>query len=215
MKTTKFGQNFFETTRGQIVNLLRQNVGTVEELSRQLELTDNAVRAHLDTLARDGLVERHGLRRGPRKPHYTYALTDEAENLFPKAYDTLLNQFLAVLKHKLSPPKFEEILREVARSIAADKMSGQANESVEKRVQNALEALADLGGAPKLEGENDNFLIESTSSCPFSEVVSEHAEICHFAEILLSEIANLEVKERCQRSGKPRCAFEIKVKNKD
>ena len=60
MKGTKFGQNFFESTRGQVIGLLRRGVGTVEELSTKLELTDNAVRAHLATLERDGLVERRG-----------------------------------------------------------------------------------------------------------------------------------------------------------
>lgn len=92
METTKFDRRFFESTRGRIVTLLRGSDRTVEELSVELELTDNAVRAHLLTLERDGLVQQSGLRRGPRKPHFIYALTPEADSLFPKAYDALLNR---------------------------------------------------------------------------------------------------------------------------
>ncbi len=77
MKMTKFGQNFLDTTRGRIVGLLRRGVETVEELAQKLEVTDNAVRAHLATLERDGLVERRGERRGFRKPHFAYVLTQE------------------------------------------------------------------------------------------------------------------------------------------
>ena len=60
-------KRFFESTRGQIVTILRASPCTVEELAGKLELTNNAVRAHLLTLERDGLVRQSGLRRGPRK----------------------------------------------------------------------------------------------------------------------------------------------------
>ncbi len=83
MKPTKLDQRFLESTRGRIVRLLRGSSRTVEELATQLELTDNAVRAHLTTLERDGLVRQSGVRRGARKPHFTYSLTPEAEKLFP------------------------------------------------------------------------------------------------------------------------------------
>src|ERR1041385_5375211 len=87
MEGITFDKRFFDSTRGQIVTLLRSAPCTVEELAGKLNLTDNAVRAHLATLERDGLVRQSGLRRGPRKPHFTYVLTDEADKLFPKAAD--------------------------------------------------------------------------------------------------------------------------------
>ena len=69
-KTPLWTSRFFETTRGQIVLLLRQEVRTVAELAEALELTDNAVRAHLATLERDRFVRRAGERPGFRKPHF-------------------------------------------------------------------------------------------------------------------------------------------------
>jgi predicted ArsR family transcriptional regulator len=65
MTAAGLGRRFFETTRGQIVGLLRRGRRTVEELARALGLTDNAVRNHLATLERDGLVRQDGVRRGP------------------------------------------------------------------------------------------------------------------------------------------------------
>src|SRR5215468_12321804 len=119
MKETKLGERFFESTRGRIVSLLRGKTRTVNELAEELELTDNAVRSHLLSLERDGLVRQSGVQRGHRKPHFAYELTPEAEDLFPKAYDTLLNQLLSVLKHRLPPKALKEILREVGRSLMA------------------------------------------------------------------------------------------------
>src|ERR1051325_3581098 len=122
----KLDERFFESTRGQIVTMLRSSACTVEDLAGKLKLTDNAVRAHLATLERDGLVRQSGLRRGPRKPHFTYVLTEEADKLFPKAYDALLNQLIAVLKTRLEPAEIEGVLREVGRAIAADAAVGQS-----------------------------------------------------------------------------------------
>jgi predicted ArsR family transcriptional regulator len=209
MKETKFGQNFFESTRGRIVSLLRRGTDTVEELSRRLGLTDNAVRAHLETLARDGLVERRGMRRGLRKPHFSYALTDDAEQLFPKAYPTLLNQLLAVLKLRLSPVELEAILREVAVSLAVGQSAEWNDENTESRARKVLEVLEALGGAPRLDTEEDRLIISSFSSCPFAATVSEHPEVCRLAEILLSEVAGLTVKEHCRKGAIPACSFEI------
>ncbi|HEX8097970.1 MAG TPA: helix-turn-helix domain-containing protein, partial [Pyrinomonadaceae bacterium] len=119
MESTKFDRRFFESTRGRVVTLLRGATCSVEELAGRLDLTDNAVRAHLLTLERDGLVRQTGVRRGARKPHFTYSLTQEAERLFPKAYDLLLNQLIAVLKCRLSQEEIDNVLREVGRSLAA------------------------------------------------------------------------------------------------
>ena len=57
----------------------------MNELAAALGLTDNAVRAHLLSLERDGLAHQSGTQPGFRKPHATYALTAEAEQIFPKS----------------------------------------------------------------------------------------------------------------------------------
>src|ERR1051326_7228176 len=140
MEGIAFDKRFFDSTRGQIVTLLRTAPATVEELAGKLKLTDNAVRAHLATLERDGLVKQSGPRHGPRRQHFTYVLTEEADRLFPKAYDALLNQLLAVLKTRLEPAEIEDVLRAVGRALAADASPG--NEvSLESRVQTALKVL--------------------------------------------------------------------------
>ena len=63
-------QRLITSTRGQIIMLLRRSSRTVDELAQALELTDNAVRAHLAALERDGVVQLRGLRRGSGKPAY-------------------------------------------------------------------------------------------------------------------------------------------------
>src|SRR5436190_23983183 len=91
-------QRFLASTRGRIITLLRKSSRTVDELAQALGLTDNAVRAHLAALERDGLVQQHSERRGSGKPSSVYDLASAAEDLFPKSYDQLLYQLLEILQ---------------------------------------------------------------------------------------------------------------------
>ncbi len=208
MTRTKLDKRFFGSTRGQIVTLLRGTTKTVNELTEELGLTDNAVRAHLLSLERDGLVRQAGIQRGTRKPHFAYELTEEAEHLFPKAYDILLKQLITVLKGKLPPAMIDEVLREVGRSLAVGQTVGSKNDDLESRIRKAVSTLESLGGAPRIEKEKETFLIRS-ESCPLAAVAAEHPEVCSLAETLLSEIIGVDVQERCDHEGSPHCAFEI------
>ena len=210
MDSATFDKRFFESTRGQIVTILRGAPGTVDELAQKLGLTDNAVRAHLSTLERDGLVRQSGLRRGPRKPHFTYVLTDEADKLFPKAYDALLNQLIAVLKTRLSPPEIEAALREVGRAMAANAPPGNGT-TLESRVQNALKVLEAIGGSAEVVKHEDKLVIEA-NGCPLAAAVMVHPEVCGLAEALVAEVVKGPVQERCDRTGRPKCRFEISRK---
>ena len=206
MEAGKLDKRFFESTRGQIVTILRGAPCTVDELAKRLELTDNAVRAHLLSLERDGLVRQTGLRRGPRKPHFTYELSEEADALFPKAYDALLNQLIGVLKNRLTPAEIEDVLREVGRAVAADAPDAQG---LEGRMKIALKVLEAIGGAAEIERHEDKIMIAATG-CPLAAAVAVHPEVCRLAETLIAEIVKVPVEEKCDREGRPKCRFEIK-----
>ena len=208
MKRTKLDKRFFGSTRGQIVSLLRGSKRTVNQLADELQLTDNAVRAHLLSLERDGLIRQSGVERGTRKPHFAYELTDEAEGLFPKAYDALLNQLITVLKGKISARVLREVLREVGRTLAGDLGTTQKREKLELRLEEGLKAIESIGGSARVEKVDGHWVLRG-GSCPLATAVSEHPEVCQLAESLLSEILKTTVTERCDRQGTPKCLFEI------
>jgi len=208
MKVTKLGERFFDSTRGRIVTLLRGGSRTVNDLTMELGLTDNAVRAHLLSLERDGLVRQSGVQVGHRKPHFTYQLTAEAEHLFPKAYDALLNQLITVLKDRFSSNDLDQVLREVGRSIASQDDASGGSGTIEQRVRKALKMLEALGGSAKIEEHEKEFVI-SSGSCPLAEAVACHPEVCKVAEELIAKIVGREVHEHCDREKFPRCRFQI------
>jgi len=215
MKETKLGERFFESTRGRIVTLLRGKTRTVNELAEELAMTDNAVRSHLLTLERDGLIRQGGVQRGHRKPHFAYELTPEAEHLFPKSYDALLNVLLSVLKERLAPDELGEVLREVGRKTAADTMTMIDNgPDISAKAEAAVKVLEALGGAARLEKEEGKIIIRS-ASCPFATAVEAHPEVCRVAETLVAHITGGRVREKCDKTAvPPRCSFEITEKRK-
>ena len=210
MKSSRWNKRFLTSTRGRIIALLRAESRTASELAETLGLTDNAVRAHLARLERDGLVQHQGLRRGLRKPHYAYELTPEADYLFPKAYGPLLNQLLSLLKERLDSQEIEVMLREMGQRLAAPHAATVQARDLEQRMDEAVRALNDLGGLAEIE-RHDGHLFIRGDSCPLTAVSEHHPEVCRMAETLLSEIIQVPVQERCKRGESPRCCFEIKV----
>ncbi|HSE35968.1 MAG TPA: ArsR family transcriptional regulator [Blastocatellia bacterium] len=208
MKATRLDARFFDSTRGRIVTLLRGSARTVNDLAEKLGLTDNAVRAQLLSLERDGIVRQGAAQRGHRKPSFVYELTPDAERLFPKAYDALLNQLIAVLKDRLSAEELEGILRAVGRSLGAPHATSGGVSNLEQSTRRVLKALEALGGSARIEQEEGRVLITSRS-CPFGAAVTEHPEVCRLAETLVQEIAGVPVREDCDRTETPRCRFEL------
>lgn len=204
-------ERFFESTRGQIVLLLRNGPCTVNDLADALALTDNAIRAHLSALERDGLVRQSGLRAGLRKPHVVYELTAQSERIFPKHYAALLSELLVVLKEKYPAKTVDAILREVGRHIAAAHQPNARQRSLESRMRHAIAVLAAFGGAARIEIASEGHVFIRGNDCPLARVAADHAEACHLAETLLSELIGVPVREQCQRTGKPKCCFEVRA----
>src|SRR5262249_31828528 len=140
MNLNRWTRRLFHSTRGQIILQLREKPRTVAELAEVIGLTDNAIRVHLATLERDGLVHQSGERAGFRKPHLSYELTAEADDLFPKAYGPILSRLLIVLKERIGGSKTEAALREVGRGIALSRSPIRSG-SFEDRLNKALEVL--------------------------------------------------------------------------
>jgi predicted ArsR family transcriptional regulator len=206
MQLSHGNQRFFASTRGRIVTLLRRSSHTVEELAQALDLTDNAVRAHLATLERDGVVQQSGARRGGSKPAYVYSLTPEAEYLFPKAYDQIFHQVLEVLSERMPSDEVETLLREVGRRVAARWNVPPGD--LRARLEAAVSVLNELGGLAELEQCDGHYCIQGYS-CPLAAAVPGHPEVCRLTETLLTELVDAPVQERCEYGETLRCHFIV------
>jgi predicted ArsR family transcriptional regulator len=196
------------SSRGKIIGLLRRAQRTVNELAHALGVTDNAVRANLARLERDGLVQQTGNRPSFRKPESTYDITPEAERLFARAYVPVLGTMIGVLESRMGGAELDDHLRAVGKQLAAPHLASLEGLPPEERAARALKILEDLGGLAELEQRDGQISIQGFG-CPFSQLVGEHPKLCVVAEALVSELVGRPVREACDRGGRPRCCFRV------
>lgn len=201
---------FFSTTRGKVVQLLVREPRSVSDLAEALSLTPNAIRASLATLERDGLVREAGKRAAVRKPETLYALTREAEQLFPRAYDLLFNLLIHVMRERLPSEQVAAILRDTGNAVGRLQPQPVHGNGFADRVARAVRLLRDLGGLPETIEEDGRVIIRG-DRCPLAGAVREHPDVCKLAEAMLTEVIGEPVHEICERNGSPHCRFEIRA----
>lgn len=197
-----------QATRGRLLTLLRDVPRTVDDLADALGLTDNAVRFHLAGLERDGAIERAGVRKpdGAGKPAVLYTVSPEAEIAFSRAYAPLLAACLEELRHEMPPEALIKLLRRVGARLARNIEPGTG--SLHSRVTTASALLNQLGGLTTVEKDARGYRIVGRG-CPLGAAVAAEPCLCHAVESLLSQVVGVEVRERCNHSGRPSCCFEI------
>jgi predicted ArsR family transcriptional regulator len=188
---------------------LRTEDRTVNELAEELRLTDNAVRAHLASLERDRLVVHSGMKPGFRKPHTTYALGSEAEQLFPKAYGRLVSLLMSIFSRQVEPRNLRAGMRAAGRKVAGEHLHDLRGKTRQQRIDAALGILKELGGSAGFKEEDGKHFIYG-NGCPIAAATANHPEACLLAESLLTELIGSPVKEHCIRGPTPSCRFEVK-----
>ncbi len=191
-------------TRQDVLELLLRSDRTVQEIAEEIGVTANAIRGHLAAMERDGLVIQRDTRRDTGgKPATVYALSKDADELFPKAYAFVLEGVLSVLDERDGSERVRETLAEVGARAALPTGGSQ-----EEKVRAAADALRSLGGTVEIRPEKDHWKIQGFS-CPLSSVTSRDARVCGLAQALVEKTTGGSVAEVCQRGPRPRCAFEV------
>ena len=201
-------ERLLETTRGRVVALLREGDRTVDELASALGLTDNAVRAHLVSLERDGLVQ-PGERRGGRvgKPATSYRISPEVELLLSKAYMPLLTALLESLGERLPAEQLRPLLQATGHRMAAGIERPRGD--LAGLVRAASQFLNQLGGLSAVEELADGGFVIRSRGCPVGAAVRERPEVCEAMVSLLADLTGAPVRSCCQRGDRPSCCFEV------
>ncbi|HEU4990071.1 MAG TPA: helix-turn-helix domain-containing protein [Gemmatimonadaceae bacterium] len=201
-------RRFAESTRGQILERLRCGACTVDELARELALTDNAVRAHLATLERDGMIRAAGTRHdgGVGKPAVLYEASLEADAALSRAYVPLLRALLGALGTRLTPARLRTLFRDAGRRLAAGR--GIADGTLRERAQRAADVLNDLGGSATVVPSGSGYRIVGCG-CPASAAVADQPGVCVAVEAMLHDVTGAVVRRECEHHPRPQCRFEV------
>jgi predicted ArsR family transcriptional regulator len=187
---------------------LREDAWTVDDLAERLGVTDNAVRFHLDALEQAGTVRKDGVRKigAVGQPASIYSLSAAGGDAFSRAYAPVLIAVLEELRDRTSAPQVVAFLRRVGKRLA--RSFKDPSGPLSSRVASASEMLNALGGITAVEKSGGNYRIVGRA-CPLARAVEADHCVCAAVTSLVAEVVGAEVSERCDRSGRPKCCFEI------
>ncbi|UTO68226.1 helix-turn-helix transcriptional regulator [Streptomyces rapamycinicus] len=168
-------------TRNRVArSILDHGPSTAAELALRLELTQAAVRRHLDTLVADGVVEPREKRvygaRGRGRPAKVFALTDCGRDAFDQAYDKLAVDALRWIEQSAGGG---EAGRAAVAAFARARLAAQAEE-----YRGAVEAAAPGGRTEALAGalSADGYAATARSAPVGEQLCQHHCPVAHAAE---------------------------------
>jgi predicted ArsR family transcriptional regulator len=205
-------ERFFASTRGRIAAALRRrHSASAADLAQELRLSPNAIRQHLASLQREGLVTERPVRRGKTKPTHAFSLTGAGERLFPQRYDVLLNAVLREVREIGGEQAVTEIFRRMGRRSAEKITARTAHLQGEERVGAFVDLLREHGVEADYNADGKTYVIRE-HNCPYSETVKEHPQVCSVIHTVLRELfpAGSRQTESLATGGEA-CRFEVKV----
>ena len=197
-----------EGPREQILRTVAGAPATVEQLAAQLGVTPNAVRHQLARLERDGLVERQGTLRGPRRPSHLYGLTGRGADALSRAYLPCLLELLSVLAERLPDASLRRLMVETGERLAG---TGQPpSGSLRERAAAGRTALEALGATVTQKPLKSGVRLEG-ASCPLGAAAQRTPATCQAVAALLHRATGLVPTVECETDARPRprCRFTL------
>ncbi len=195
-------------SKREVLELLRTGPLTIGELTVATGLSINAVRFHLDSLEAEGLAEVTGTRpsEGPGKPATLYMVSADADLAFSRAYAPVLAAAIAEIRSSLPARQLTPFLHRIGRRLGAG--AALKGKPLPVRVRAASDFLNEIGGLTTVTRTKDGYTIAG-NGCPLGALVEREPCACEAVEALVSEIAGRRATERCDRTGRPSCCFEL------
>ncbi len=179
-----------QVTRQRILEILKdRGTATVEELGKELDLTPVTIRHHLDILRSEGLVQAPKVKRSdaPGRPQHVYALTDAADEYFPKNYAGFANLMLHEIRDRVEPRELDSILYSVATRMATQAPPAAVNEPMPQRMDRVVRFLTGKGYSAEWEHVDGGYLLRA-HNCPYHDIAKDHIEPCVMDMSLITQL---------------------------
>lgn len=186
--------------------LLRQELSS-QELSDRLGVSPAAVRQHLTTLEALGLVTRRKIVTQPSRPTYLYRVSPQGMRIFPKRYDMLLAQMIAVLSERQGPEAVEATIAAAARRMAEQAPTRVTGGPATDRWRRLVEWLeAEFAWQAALTEEPDATRRLTIHQCPLQDLSKTQPDVCGvFFGALIRTLCSGAVVEHADAPAIPAC----------
>ncbi len=194
-------------TRARLVELLHAEPRSVAVLAKSAELSEVAVRHHLQILQGDGLVSAETVRRtGRGRPTSMYTLTDKARRLFPDNSAALANELLDYLGDEHGRSELQRFLRWRAERHAGRYAAAlEGASTLDDRVERLADVLSEEGFASSAAvlttPEGATVLELRQEHCAIKAVAQEHPELCAYEASTFRNLLGAKLSRRQTIAG--------------
>ncbi len=191
--------------------LLKKNGGmSIEDLSKVIDITPMGIRQHLLALEKKGFVTYVARRRGIGRPGFIYMLTDSANDLFPKAYDSFAVGVLRDIK------KYEgsEIIDKIFswrrdRLFKTNKEALSGKENLDDTLHTFKGILEANGHIVEISRNNTHYHLKQYH-CPIHKISSEFKDACKYELQLYRDLIHKNItREHALSEGAQSCLYVI------
>lgn len=200
-----------------LLKLLLKNKGglTLDELSKYLKISRNAVRQHVSALENNGIVTEGVTRPSGGRPEQLYVLTDEGKEFFPRNYSWFAQLMVESIAQESGVAGLRERLGTMGEGVAQQLLSqNSVFKTREQKVEKLSEVMEELGYNTRSFAVDSDALTIEADNCIFHNLAMKNPEICQFDLALLSTFTDSTVNhEECMAKGGNVCRFKFKAKD--
>jgi len=201
----------------RLLKLLRgsQSGLSVDELSKRLEITRNAVRQHLASLEAAGLVAGGTTRpSGGGRPQQLYILTELGKEMSPRQYSWLAQLVVASVQREEGAKNMGKRMNEIGASVAQQIRSQYPGLTThQEKVEKLAEVMDQLGYNARNATLPGGEAVIEADNCVFHTMAKKDLEICHLDMGLMETFTDSKVEHHeCMVRGGNVCRFKLRSK---
>ncbi|MEW9698436.1 helix-turn-helix transcriptional regulator [Paenibacillus sp. SI8] len=202
------------STRKVILSMLKtQGPLSVHDMSKQLGITEMAVRRHINTLEKDGMLDATLVRQAMGRPSNAYSLTPLADELFPKKYMQLTMDLLGELLEDEGHEKIDHLFERRQEKLELRYQSRMKARNLEERVAELAQIQNENGYMVEWSQLGEGEYILSEHNCPITQVANLFQQACNCELTLFQNLLDAHVdRTECLAKGGNKCVYRISQK---
>jgi predicted ArsR family transcriptional regulator len=201
-------------TRHEILSSIKSHGAmTAEELGRELNISQVAVRQHLASLEAENIVLVSAERRGLGRPSHRYRLTPVGDESFPRRYDALADMLLEELHVMQGEAVVTELLQRIHTRTVDLLQTRLKDRPLSVRLQELARYQSEIGFMAEVIAEPPTCFRLVKHNCAVCAVARNHPEACCAGELPLLKqlLGDVEiVREGSILDGDYACTFHIR-----
>jgi len=154
-----------------MINLLGKDANSVE-LAKKIGINESAIRRHLESLEKEGIVFSRFERYDRGRPKKIFSLTAYGKTFFPRKSKTLLALLAQNITRRYGEKELELLMSLVAKDFVETFITKEIKGNLGSRLGQLVQLLNDYGFFASLSKRGNNYIVEYRN-CVFEDAIPQ------------------------------------------